>query len=283
MAMKYKYDKDTDYKALMDRAAQNGDYAAAAVYEQQRNAKIAGEGLDRPETADYARYLPYEVTRDYDDSSRAQAQALVQQPDDAYQAEIDRMLEQLLGAEFEYDPASDAALDAYRKAYLREADLAAENALGRGAARTNGRASTAAVAAAQQAGNYYRAKAADRLPELERLAYEMYQGSRDSARDTLETLLDLRGEASDARWKRIEALLDMDDAAYERYAAGVRSDREKAAAAEKEAGQAAGAAAADARTQIALILRAGGTVPAALWARSGYDPATIAALKAGKG
>ena len=35
MATKYKYDKDTDYAALMERAAQRGDNAAAAIYEQQ--------------------------------------------------------------------------------------------------------------------------------------------------------------------------------------------------------------------------------------------------------
>ena len=43
MATKYKYDKDTDYAALMEQAARRGDNAAAAVYEQQRNAKIRGE------------------------------------------------------------------------------------------------------------------------------------------------------------------------------------------------------------------------------------------------
>ena len=42
MATKYKYDKDTDYAALMEQAARRGDNAAAAVYEQQRNAKIRG-------------------------------------------------------------------------------------------------------------------------------------------------------------------------------------------------------------------------------------------------
>ena len=31
MATKYKYDKDTDYAALMERAAQRGDNAAAAI------------------------------------------------------------------------------------------------------------------------------------------------------------------------------------------------------------------------------------------------------------
>lgn len=35
------YDKNTDYQSLIDKAVANGDYAAAAKYEQQRNEKIA--------------------------------------------------------------------------------------------------------------------------------------------------------------------------------------------------------------------------------------------------
>ena len=55
MATKYKYDKDTDYAALMERAAQRGDNAAAAIYEQQRNAKIRGEGMTEvTQSNDYA-------------------------------------------------------------------------------------------------------------------------------------------------------------------------------------------------------------------------------------
>lgn len=40
------YDKDTDYSKLMEEAAANGDYVRAAIYEAQRNEKIAGEGLN---------------------------------------------------------------------------------------------------------------------------------------------------------------------------------------------------------------------------------------------
>lgn len=287
MAMKYKYDKDTDYQALIDQAVQGGDYASAAIYEQQRNAKISGEGLDYAPTGKYEQYLPYQETRDYDDSARQQAEQLLGQTDDPYQADVDRLLDSLLGADFNYDPASDALYGAYRKQYLREAELAAQDALGDAAALTGGRASTAAVTAAQQASNYYRAKAADKLPELYQLAYDRYRGSRDDKRDTLDALLSVRENDRDAAWRRISALLDLDADAYSRYASGVQSDRDKreaAAAAEQQAQEkAATAAQADARTQISLILKNGGAVPAALWQKSGYDAATIAALKAGAG
>jgi len=51
------YDKDTDYQALIEAAAASGDYASAAQYEQQRNAKIADMGLDYQQTNNYAGYL----------------------------------------------------------------------------------------------------------------------------------------------------------------------------------------------------------------------------------
>ena len=154
MATKYKYDKDTDYAALMEQAARCGDNAAAAVYEQQRNAKIRGEGMaGQEQTSDYAQYLPIEDVPDYDDTHRREAEALLTGRGTADRREqIDRMLDALLGEQFDYDPASDKLYAAYRQQYERQAELAAENALGKAAALTGGQASTAAVAAAQQAG-----------------------------------------------------------------------------------------------------------------------------------
>ena len=59
MAVTYGYDKNTDYKKLMDEAVKAGDYARAAIYEQQRNEKIAGEGLTQyGATNQYSTYLP---------------------------------------------------------------------------------------------------------------------------------------------------------------------------------------------------------------------------------
>ena len=197
MATKYKYDKDTDYAALMERAAQRGDNAAAAIYEQQRNAKIRGEGMtDVTQSNDYAQYLPLEDVPDYDDTHRRQAESLLTERDTTGQrARIDQMLDALLGEEFDYDPASDKLYAAYRQQYERQADLASANALGAAAALTGGRASTAAVAAAQQAGGYYRAMLAGKLPELAQLAYERYSGERKTRLSAIDRMLD----AADSR------------------------------------------------------------------------------------
>lgn len=51
------YNKDTDYKKLIEEAAAKGDYQAAARYEQQRNEKIQGEGMNYGTTSDYAGWL----------------------------------------------------------------------------------------------------------------------------------------------------------------------------------------------------------------------------------
>ena len=51
------YDKNIDYQAKINEAIKNGDYLSAAMYEQQRNAKIAGEGRKEGQTHYYEMYL----------------------------------------------------------------------------------------------------------------------------------------------------------------------------------------------------------------------------------
>lgn len=302
MATKYKYDKDTDYAALMEQAARRGDNAAAAVYEQQRNAKIRGEGMaGQEQTSDYAQYLPIEDVPDYDDTNRREAEALLTERGTADRREqIDRMLDALLGEQFDYDPASDKLYAAYRQQYERQAELAAENALGKAAALTGGQASTAAVAASQQAGGYYRAMLAGKLPELAQLAYERYSGEHKTRLSAIDRMLDAADSRDSVTKAQIAALLDMDDAAYDRAdsklqqqardAAAAKAAADKKAKAEQTAAEkekaardkAQTAARSDARRQIALILRNGGTVPDDLWQQSGYSAVTIAAMLRGR-
>ena len=302
MATKYKYDKNTDYATLMEQAAQRGDNAAAAIYEQQRNAKIRGEGMtDQEQTNDYLQYLPVEDVPDYDDTHRREAETLLSERGTTGQRDrIDQMLDALLGEEFDYDPASDKLYAAYRQQYERQADLAAANALGTAAALTGGQASTAAVAAAQQAGGYYRAMLAGKLPELAQLAYERYNGERKTRLSAIDSLLDAADSRDGVTKAQIAALLDMDDADFTRadsklqqqakdladakVAAGKKAKDEKDAAEKDAAAQekAAKAARSEARRQITLILRNGGTVPDDLWQQSGYGAVTIAAMLRGR-
>lgn len=54
----YTYDKNTDYSKLINDAVSAGNYQQAAIYEQQRNAKIADQNLQYEQTNTYVDYLP---------------------------------------------------------------------------------------------------------------------------------------------------------------------------------------------------------------------------------
>lgn len=51
------YDPNRDYQADIDKAVADGDYAKAAIYEQQRNQKIKDMGLSYGTTNKYGKYL----------------------------------------------------------------------------------------------------------------------------------------------------------------------------------------------------------------------------------
>ena len=51
------YNKDTDYTALIEQAVKSGNYAGAALLEQQRNNKISDMGLNYEQTNQYGQYL----------------------------------------------------------------------------------------------------------------------------------------------------------------------------------------------------------------------------------
>lgn len=54
----YSYDNNVDYSKLINDAVSAGNYQQAAIYEQQRNAKIAAQNLQYEQTNTYADYLP---------------------------------------------------------------------------------------------------------------------------------------------------------------------------------------------------------------------------------
>ena len=92
---------------------------------------------------------------------------------------------------FSYDAASDPLYQQYRKQYTREADRSAEDVLGKTAVMTGGMPSTAAVAASQQASDYQMSQMTDKIPEVQQLAYSMYQDGLNADRADLNTLIGL--------------------------------------------------------------------------------------------
>lgn len=92
---------------------------------------------------------------------------------------------------FSYDYATDPVYQAYAKQYRREGDRALQNTLAQQAARTGGVASTAGIAAAQQANNYYNAQLADKIPQLYADAYNRYLSDYEMSRNKLTDLMAL--------------------------------------------------------------------------------------------
>lgn len=104
-----------------------------------------------------------------------------------YQTQLDSLLGQVQNyAPFSWDKNTDPAYAAYAKQYRREGDRAAANALAQAAAATGGQASTAAVTAASQAGDYYAAQLADQIPQLYENAYQRYQNDYSRLADQLQ-------------------------------------------------------------------------------------------------
>lgn len=106
-----------------------------------------------------------------------------------YQGQIDELLGEIMNRpDFSYDPETDPRYQAFRKEYQREGQRATADTMGQYAAMTGGMPSTAATVAAQQAGDYYAAQMADRIPELYQLAYSMYQDEGNNMRLNMDML-----------------------------------------------------------------------------------------------
>lgn len=98
-------------------------------------------------------------------------------------------------ANFKYDPMIDASYQALAKEYARLGDRANENTIANQAALTGGRASSYAVSAAAQAQNQYNQALTDKIPELERLAYDRFNADRNYGLNLLGTMKSLDDSA----------------------------------------------------------------------------------------
>lgn len=205
------YKKEKDYMASMQEAATRGDYASAAMLEAQRNRKIQGEGLDYEQTSQYAQYLPVSkngvpqgagadklsdpagvgfagvpgaVTQGqdlqsaaYKQNALAYLQQNLQKPQyqSQYGGQMSQLLSEIMGMEpFNYNAESDAAFRQYKQMYTREGQRAAEDTVGQLAGRTGGMMNSYAASAASQQQQYFAQQIADKIPELEQMAYERY-------------------------------------------------------------------------------------------------------------
>ncbi len=121
---------------------------------------------------------------------------------------------------FAYDPESDPLFHGYKETYTREGKRAMQDTIGEVSARTGGLASSYATSAAQQVNNSYMQQLADKIPQLQEMAYRMY---RDRVGD-LRADVDLYGGLEDRDRSRFEGDrsfgygVHRDQVADERYA-----------------------------------------------------------------
>lgn len=136
-----------------------------------------------------------------------------------YQGMIDDLRDKIMGRPaFSYDAESDPLYQMYKEQYTAAGKQAMEDTLGSVSARTGGLASSYATSAAQQANNAYMDALASKIPELQQLAYQMYQNEGASLQNQLDMLLAL--ESGD--YSKYQAALNQYNAdksfAYGQYA-----------------------------------------------------------------
>lgn len=145
---------------------------------------------------------------------------------DRYQKQIDQLLSSIMDREpFSYDAESDPLYQQYREQYRREGERAMQDTLGQVSARTGGLASSWASTAAQQQRDYYASQAADKIPELYRLAYSMYMDEADQDRQNLGLLWQA---STDAYGRYRDSVADWRsdrDLAYQQYQDDIANQR----------------------------------------------------------
>lgn len=95
--------------------------------------------------------------------------------DNQYAEQQQALLDAILNRpDFSWSKETDPLWGSYKKSYLREGDRATANALAQASAASGGRASTAAITAASQAGDYYATQLNDIIPTLYQQAYDRY-------------------------------------------------------------------------------------------------------------
>lgn len=119
-------------------------------------------------------------------------------------------------AEFKYDPYADPLYSSYKKTYTREGRRASEDAMAQAAAMTGGIPSSYAVMAGQQAGNYYAGQMADKIPELEQMAYNRHLQDQNRRLELINLMKGERDTAYDRHLDDIAYLQGEEDRAFNR-------------------------------------------------------------------
>lgn len=110
--------------------------------------------------------------------------------------------------QYSYNPDNDPAYQAAYRQMIREANRAQQDTLGQYATMTGGMPSTAAVSAAQQAGDNYRATMNDNLLNYMNADYQKYTDNRADM------------------YNQLSAIMQLDDSAYQKWVDQVGLDQD---------------------------------------------------------
>lgn len=127
-------------------------------------------------------------------------EAMATKPNEQYQSAYSSMIDDLVNKainreEFQYNPASDPAYQAYARQYMRMGDEASRNTLADVSAQTGGLPSSYAVTASQQARNTYNQALTEKLPSLMETAYNKYRTKYTDTLNDLNTYQNLENTA----------------------------------------------------------------------------------------
>lgn len=105
---------------------------------------------------------------------------------------------------FSYNAAADALYQQYKDQYLTAGNIAMKDTMGKAAALTGGYGNTYMQTVGQQVYDDYAARAADKIPELEQLAYERWAREGDELRNNYSLLYGREQDQAAADWKQKE-------------------------------------------------------------------------------
>lgn len=226
------YDKNTDYTALINKAVEDGDYAAAATYEQQRNEKVADMNAAGTNTEgykitnDYVDYLDpptpkpsvggggvssdgvppvstpqytYDPSGDaaYLTAMQALQQAQGNKPIYAgtYDEPLMDLYDQIVNRDkFQYDLNGDMLYQQYKDQYVNLGQMAMMDTMGQAAALTGGYGSSYGQSVGQQQYDAYLQQLNDVVPELYGMALDQYNAEGDRMMQQYGMLSDLQDD-----------------------------------------------------------------------------------------
>ena len=167
--MAYQYNRKKDYEALIQNAVKNNRMDTAAVLEQQRNAKILGDGMTQYQTTNrYAQYLPKSG------ATAEISQTASRQYEDPYKQQRLQAIQDYQKKTFEYDPETDPQVKRLRENYIAQGQRAMRDTVADVSARTGGMASSYAQIAGQQIYQQYMEGLSDQERELYTQKYNQY-------------------------------------------------------------------------------------------------------------